>query len=37
LREIARATYNYFNHDHPFAERPPHEVEELEAIRAGGN
>ena len=28
---------NYFNHDHPFAGRPPHQVEELEAIRAGGN
>ncbi len=37
LREIARAAYNYFNHDHPFAGRPPHQVEELEAIRAGGN
>ncbi len=37
LREIARAAYNYFNHDSPFEGRPLEVLEELEEIRAGGN
>jgi hypothetical protein len=37
LREIARAAYNYFNHDSPFEGRPLEQIEELEEIRAGGN
>lgn len=37
IREIARAAYNYFNHDHPFEGHPQERLEELEEIRAGGN
>jgi len=37
LREIARATYNYFNPDNPYAGRLEEELEDVDAIRAGGN
>lgn len=31
LREISRATYNYFNHDNPFEGIPDHQLEALAA------
>ncbi|CUS04745.2 conserved protein of unknown function [Candidatus Promineifilum breve] len=37
LREIARASYNYFNRENPYEGRAMDDLEELEEIRAGGN
>lgn len=36
LREISRATYNYFNHDNPYEGIPDHELEALAVDDAGG-